>query len=83
VIDFRDKTSEENGTPLSRKNLMGVQGYVNETVSFGNQIVKTNADGQTETITFDGNKIIKTFVGEKTITQTITFSGNGYVKELS
>lgn len=83
MIDFNDKTSEENGTPLNRKNLMGMQGYVNETVSFGNQIVKTNADGQTETITFDDNKIIKTFAGEKTITQTITFSGNGYVKELS
>ena len=83
MVDFKDKTSEESGTPLNRKNLMGVQGYINETVSFGNQIVKTNADGQTETITFDGNKIIKTFVGEKTITQTITFSGNGYVKELS
>jgi hypothetical protein len=83
VVDFKDKTSEENGTPLNRKNLMAVQGYVNETVSFGNQIVKTNADGQTETIIFEGDKIIKTFVGEKTITQTITFSENEYVKELS
>lgn len=83
MVDFKDKTSEENGTPLNRKNLMGVQGYVNETVSFGNQIVKTNADGQTETITFEGDKITKTFVGKKTITQTITFSENGYVKELS
>ena len=83
MVDFKDKTNEENGTPLNRKNLMGVQGYVNETVSFGNQIVKTNADGQVETITFDGNKIKKTFVGEKTITQTIIFSENGYTKELS
>lgn len=83
MVDFKDRTSEENGTPLNRKNLMGVQGYINETVSFGNQIVKTNADGQTETIVFDDNKITKTFVGEKTITQTITFSGNGYVKELN
>jgi hypothetical protein len=83
MVDFKDKTSEENGTPLNRKNLMGVQGYVNETVSFGNQITKTNADGQTETSTFEEGKIIKTFVGEKTITQTITFSENGYIKELS
>lgn len=83
MVDFKDKTSEENGTPLSRKNLMGVQGYVNETVSIGNQITKTNADGQTETITFEEGKIIKTFTGEKTITQTITFSEGGYIKELS
>lgn len=83
MVDWIDETSENEGTPANRKNLMGMQGYIKENVTFGNTITKTNADGQTETITFQGNKIIKKFVGERTITQTITFGNNSYVKELS
>lgn len=83
MVDFIDKTSEKNGTPISRQNLMAVQGYQGETVVFGDNIVKTNDKGETETITFLENKIIKQFVGEKIITQTITFAKNGYTKELS
>lgn len=83
MVDFKDKTSEESGTPINRENLMAMQGYQNESVVFGNTIVKTNDKNETETITFSGNQIIKKFVGEKTITQTITFTENGYEKELS
>ena len=65
MIDFIDKTTEQAGTPINRENLMGVQGYQNENVNFGNNnITKTNSKGETETITFSGNQIIKTFVGE-------------------
>ena len=77
-----DKTSEKNGTPINRSNLMAMQGYQGETVVFGDNIVKTNDKGEVETITFSGDKITKQFVGEKTITQTITFTSNGYIKEL-
>lgn len=84
LIDFIDKTSEQAGTPINRENLMGVQGYVAETVVFGNNsIVKTNSKSEKETITFSDNQITKKFVGEKAITQTITFNQTGYVKELS
>lgn len=82
MVDFIDKTSEKNGTPINRSNLMAMQGYQGETVVFGDNIVKTNDKGETETITFLENKIIKQFVGEKIITQTITFTKNGYTKEL-
>lgn len=83
MVDFIDKTSEKNGTPINRSNLMAMQGYQGETVVFGDNIVKTNDKGEIETITFSKNQIIKQFVGEKTITQTITFTENGYTKELS
>ena len=85
MIDFIDKTTEQAGTPINRENLMGIQGYQNEDVNFGDTITKTNSKGETETITFSGNQIIKTFVGVggKTITQTITFANNGYEKRLS
>ena len=83
MIDFIDKTSEQNGTPINRENLMAVQGYQGENVTFGDTITKTNDKGEVETITFSGDKIFKKFIGEKTITQTITFTNNGYKKELS
>lgn len=83
MIEFIDKTSEQAGTPINRETLMAVQGYQNEDVNFGDTITKTNGKGETETITFSGNQIIKTFVGEKTTTQTITFNENGYTRRLS
>ena len=81
--EFIDETTEKEGTDINRQNLMAIQGYQGEVVTFGNTIVKTNDKNETETITFGENQIIKRFVGEKTITQTITFSANGYTKELS
>ena len=81
--EFIDETIEKDGTAINRQNLMAIQGYQGEDVTFGNTITKTNDKGETETITFSGNQIIKQFVGEKTITQTITFSENGYTKELN
>lgn len=83
MIDFIDKTSEQSGTPINRENLMAMQGYQDEVVTFGDTIVKTNDKGEKETITFSGNQIIKQFVGEKNIIQIITFTDNGYTKELS
>lgn len=81
--EFIDETTENEGTYINRQNLMAMQGYQGENVTFGDTIVKTNDKGETETITFAGNQIIKQFVGEKTIAQTITFTDTGYKKELS
>lgn len=81
IENAEDATVE--GTPINRENMMAVQGYHNENVTFGDTITKTNDKGEIETITFSGNKILKKFVGEKTINQTITFTENGYKKELS
>lgn len=81
--EFVDETTEKEGTHINRQNLMAIQGYQAEVVTFGNTIIKTNDKNETETITFGENQIIKQFVGEKTITQTISFSENGYTKELS
>ena len=84
MIEFIDKTSEQLGTPINRENMMGLQGYVAESVVFGeNSITRTNSKGEVETATFGENTITKVFVGDKTITQTVTFTENGYTKELS
>ena len=81
--EFIDETTEKDGTDINRSNMMALQGYQIEDVTFGDTKIKENDKGETETITFSGSQIIKRFVGEKTITQTITFNDNGYKKELS
>ena len=82
--EFLDETTETEGTPINRGNLMAVQGYQYENVTFGkNSITKTNDENEIETTTFSSNQIIKQFVGKKTINQTITFTENGYEKRLS
>lgn len=83
MIEFIDETSEKLGTEFSRENMMAIQGYQNEDVTFGDTITKINDKGEKETITFLENQIIKRFVGEKTVNQTITFNENGYTRRLS
>lgn len=84
--DFIDKTSEKAGTPLSRKNLMALQGFIATTTTFsddGKSVVEVNDDGETLTTTFnEDGSITETFVGQKTITKTTTFSENGVIREL-
>ena len=84
MIDWIDETEETPGTEFDRSNMMAMQGYQTESVVFNaDGYVKTNKDGQTETVTFADGKIVKNFVGKKAITQTIIFNNNGYTKELS
>lgn len=78
--DFIDKTSEQDGTPLNRENLMAVQGFEAMTTTFNDDgsIVETNGNNQTLTTTFnDDGSITEIFVGDKTISKTTTFSDNG------
>lgn len=84
MIEFIDKTEERAGTKINRKNLMAVQGFVNQETVFSESdgsIVVTNADGHTYTVMFntDGS-ITEIFSGEKTITKTTKFEGNKIVE---
>ena len=85
MIDFIDKTSERNGTPINRENLMAIQGFVANKTVFNDDgsITETNSKGETLTTVFntDGS-ITETFVGEKTITKTTTFNADGSVSEV-
>lgn len=84
MIDFIDKTSEKNGTPLNRENLMAIQGFEAKTTVFNDDgsITETNTNGQTKMTVFntDGS-ITEIFTGEKTITKTITFNSDGSITE--
>lgn len=85
LIDFIDKTSEQDGTPINRENLMAIQGFQANTTKFNadGSITETNAEGHTLTTTFnDGGSITETFVGEKKITKTTTFNADGNISEV-
>lgn len=85
MIEFIDKTSEANGTPLNRANMMALQGFSANTFTFNTDgsVVETNAEGQTKTTTINADgSIVETFVGKKTITKTTVFNADGSISEV-
>lgn len=85
MIDFIDKTAEQSGTPLNRKNLMAIQGFIAQTTIFNNDgsITETNSDGQSKTIIFNSDgSITEKFTGTKTITKTTKFNLDGSISEV-
>ena len=84
MIDFIDKTSEQNGTPINRENMMAVQGFIENNIDITTDIndnyiiTETNPKSNHKLITTaventDGSMVItEVFEGEKTITKTIT-----------
>ena len=83
--EFIDETSGKQGTPINRKNLMAIQGFINQntTVNADGSIVQVNSDGQRLITTFnDDGSITETFVGEKTITKTTSFGLDSSISEV-
>lgn len=84
MIEFIDKTAEKEGTKINRKNLMGMQGFINQEIVFveaDGSIVVTNEYGQTKTTKFNSDgSITEIFAGEKTITKTTKFEGNKIIE---
>lgn len=85
MIDFIDKTSEQNGTPINRENLMAIQGFVAQTTTFNSDgsITQTNAAGHTMKTKFNNDgTITEEFNGEKKITKTTKFNADGSISEV-
>lgn len=82
--DFIDETQETQGTPLNRANLMAIQGFVGNSVIFGeNYIVETTDNGETLTTTFNSDgSITEVFVGERTVTKTTRMVGKNMITEV-
>ena len=86
MIEFIDKTTEQNGTPISRENLMAMQGFIANNAIFNadGSITETNSKGEVLTTVFnEDGSITEIFMGEKTITKTTSFSGNTNSEEIS
>lgn len=85
ITEFIDKTAEQSGTKINRKNLLAMQGFVavNTVHNADGSVTETNAEGHTLTTTFnDDGSITEVFVGEKTITKTTTVDDDGNVTEV-
>lgn len=85
MVDFIDKTSGKDGTPINRDNLMAIQGFIANNTVFNadGSITETNAKGEVLTTVFnEDGSITETFVGEKTITKTTIFNSDGSISEV-
>lgn len=85
MIEFIDKTSEQEGTPLNRKNIMALQGFFANTLTFNadGTIIETNGDGGVLTTIFnEDGSITERFEGEKIITKITTFNADGSIMEV-
>lgn len=83
--EFIDKTVGKDGTKISRRNLMAIQGFIGTNIVFmeDGSIVETNSDGETLTTTFnEDGTITEELVGDKKITKTTTFNDDGSITEV-
>ena len=83
IENAEDATVE--GTPINRENLMAIQGFVCQTITFNadGSITETNSKNERITTAYDGNgNIIVTFEGEKTITLTSHIDSSGNFSEV-
>ena len=82
MIDFIDKTSEQNGTLINRENLMGMQGFISKEYSVvGSAFLETNSKGETLVTAIYPDRYVITFSGDKTITKTIFLENERIVRE--
>jgi hypothetical protein len=85
LIEFIDKTSDQNGTPINRENLMAMQGFIATNTVFNDDgsITETNNNGEVLTTIFnEDDTITEIFVGEKTITKTTIFNSDNSISEV-
>lgn len=85
MIEFIDKTAEENGTLINRAALMAMQGFIAQTTVFNadGSITETNSLNQIKTTVFNADgSITETFSGEKTLVKTTRFLENGNIEEV-
>lgn len=84
MIEFIDKTSEKNGTPVNRSRLMAIQGFGARSTVFNEDgsVLETNSEGHTLLTEFgDDGSITETFTGEKTIRKKTVFNNDGSIEE--
>lgn len=86
IIERADNPNEA-GTPINRKALMAIQGFIGLTTKFNEDgsITETNADGDTQVTRFnEDGSITETFTGalSKLVIQKVTkFNEDGSISE--
>ena len=85
MIDFIDETVDQEGTEFNRENMMALQGFIGNTITFNSDgsITERNGNNEELTISLDNDmNIIETFKGKKTITRKTSFSKNVIIEEV-
>lgn len=85
MIDFIDKTEEQSGTPINRKNMMGIQGFTNKSIIFEDDGSVTEEFENGEKLNTKVNNfadITQTFFGQKNITKDLFVVGNSIREEV-
>lgn len=83
MIDFIDETAEQLGTEFSRENMMALQGFIKNTITFKDGVItEKNSNNEELTTSFVNDNIIETFKGKKTITKKTSFAGNVITEEV-
>jgi hypothetical protein len=84
MYEFIDKTAEKSGTPINRKAMMAIQGFVDSKFTiYDDRIVEEFGDGSTLITTFDADgSITETYVGEKSISKKTVFGADGSIWEV-
>ena len=82
--EFIDETAESGGTPINRKNMLAIQGFIDKNITFeDNTIVEINSNGEKLITTFnDDGSVTETLIGEKTITKKIQFNSDESITEV-
>ena len=82
MIEFVDKTLTQVGTPINRANLMAMQGFIGNTITFEDgKIIETNASGKLTIVFNSDGSITEMFQGSKNATKTTTFNSDGSISE--
>lgn len=89
MVDFIDKTSGQNGTPINRANLMAIQGFQSSNIKItDNLITELYSDGSVLTVEtkeeLTKSIIIETFKpanGEKILKKEIQITSPENIKE--
>ena len=85
MIDFIDKTEEQLGTPINRKNMMGIQGFADRSIIFeedGSVTEEFENGEKLNTKVTNFSDITQTFYGQKNITKNLFIVGNGIQEEV-
>lgn len=85
-LKYAPGTLTQEGTPINRRLLMAIQGFIGNNIVFNSDgsITETNADGDMRNTIFnkDGS-ITETFIsGSQSITKTTTFNADGSISEV-
>lgn len=76
---------ENNGTPINRASMLGIQGFIDTTIEFdeSGNVTETNGRGEVRMVTFnDDGSVTEVLNGQLITTKTTYFDDDGTIREV-